>query len=109
MEFEEHERPNVSCLEPHRPDIVAMRERSWPYRRIAEWLQTGRDLKISHEAVRKFCLVRGIEKRKSISHRGMPKPETTRRQTIKAPAESSPAKVFHYEGSGPSRTRKDRK
>ena len=86
-----------------------MRQRCWPFRRIAQWLQAERDLIISHEAVRKFCLVRGIEKGKSISHRGMPKHETTGRQTIKAPAASSLTKAFHYEDSGPIRTRKDRK
>jgi len=39
-----------------------MRAAIWPYRRIAKWLREERGIAISHEAVRQFCVVRGIKK-----------------------------------------------
>ena len=34
----------------------------WPYRKIAQWLLDEQQLQVSWVAVRKFCLVRHIEK-----------------------------------------------
>jgi len=60
--YEPHIRPNVSRLEKWRTDITAMRSLSWPYQKIASWLWEHHQLRISDEAVRKFCQVRNINK-----------------------------------------------
>ena len=62
LDFEEHVPGRVSKLEPHRIAITKMRERRWPYRKIAAWLKTERQLKVNPDTVRAFCLVREITK-----------------------------------------------
>lgn len=57
-----HERPNRSRLEQWLADITRMRELHWPYARIARWLQEEQDFRVSREAVRQFCVRRGILK-----------------------------------------------
>ena len=61
-QFQPHVRPNVSRLEQWRSEITEMRSLSWPHEKIARWLLNNKQLKISSEAVRKFCEVRGIKK-----------------------------------------------
>ena len=59
---ERHQRPNESCLEPYREEIVERRRLEWPYRRLAQWLADEHQLTISAVAIRNFCLVRHIKK-----------------------------------------------
>ena len=59
---ERHQRPNESCLEPFREEIVDRRHLEWPYRRLAEWLADEHQLTISAVSIRNFCLVRQIDK-----------------------------------------------
>lgn len=65
MSFESHTRPNQSRLEKWRSEITEMRSKSWPYRRISLWLQAEHNLSISAQAIRAFCLRRGIMKASS--------------------------------------------
>jgi len=64
LSFPLHQSSNASVLEPHRDIVVEMRRNNWPYRKIALWLMAEKNITISHEAVRKFCLVRNIRKGK---------------------------------------------
>ena len=78
-----------------------MRRSNWPYRRIAQWLRANREIQISHEGVRKYCLARNIRK--------------VRRNRVRiekgrtgAPAtREKPTKRFGYSGEHPIRTRKN--
>jgi len=60
--FEAHQSPNQSRLEPWENEITEMRSLSWPYQRIAEWFRSEQNISISETGVRKFCVVRGIQK-----------------------------------------------
>ncbi|MCB1099439.1 MAG: hypothetical protein KDN22_27965 [Verrucomicrobiae bacterium] len=99
-EFPIHRRPNESCLEPHRSEIAAMRRSQWPYRRIAEWLLTEAGLEISHEAIRKFCIVRAIE----ITRRKDSAPQEEALTGAQSPA-SGTSPVFSYDSSQPVKTK----
>ena len=56
-------RIGIIRLEQWRSEITEMRSLSWPHEKIAtRWLLNNKQLKISSEAVRKFCEVRGIKK-----------------------------------------------
>ena len=61
-EFEPHVRPNQSRLQDHVEEIAKMRALNWPYYKIASWLGEHRKCSIQKEAVRQFCLRRGISK-----------------------------------------------
>ena len=61
-EFEPHVRPNRSSLQAYLIEITKMRSLNWPYRKIVLWLLDYRDCRISKEALRQFCMNRGILK-----------------------------------------------
>ncbi|MEN9021845.1 MAG: hypothetical protein ABF370_15210, partial [Verrucomicrobiales bacterium] len=60
--LQEHRRPNESCLEIYRAEIAEHRLLQWPYREIAQWLLSEYQLQITWVSVRRFCIVRKIEK-----------------------------------------------
>lgn len=111
LDFEEHVPGRVSKLEPHRIAITKMRERRWPYRKIAAWLETERQLKVNPDTVRAFCLVRDIVK-------GSGKPRPTPRRTSKTPMPSAQPRSaqtcedeeeeFDFDDSKPLQTWKSR-
>ncbi len=111
LDFEEHVPGRMSKLEPHRIAITKMRERRWPYRKIAAWLETERQLKVNPDTVRAFCLVRDIVK-------GSGKPPPTPRRTPKTsvPSVQSPSaqpcedeeEEFDFDDSKPLQTWKSR-
>ena len=73
--FEPHTRPLTSQLEKWRSEITEMRSLSWPHQKIADWLATEQNFKISGEAIRQFCRVRKISSGPLIAA-----PERTARQ-----------------------------
>lgn len=91
--FEFHQPSLRSRLEEWRSDIVAMRVACWPYRRIAAWLLENYQVRISREAIRQFCKVRGITKGESSNEsKAVVKP-------IRKYSQKSG--VFHYDDSQP--------
>ncbi|MDC3255084.1 hypothetical protein OAV21_01640 [bacterium] len=104
-------RPNESCLERFRAEIAEKRQLGWSYRAINRWLADKHGYQMNWGTVRKFCLVRKIEK-----HVG----ETPERVVLKVPATDYLAppeeplvrrrqhrgKVFEYDDSGPLITRR---
>lgn len=94
-EVKQHVRPNISRLEKWRDEITTMRRLNWPNDKIAQWLHDEKAFKISGEAVRKFCKVRGIKKGQ-FKQRTIPKPLSPRshRNPQKKP-------IFEYNDSGP--------
>ena len=104
-EFPTHQRPNESRLEAYRSEIAAMRQSNWPYRRIAGWLRAEKGLKISHEAVRKFCQVRkigvgGAAQPSKRSPAVIPQPQAQTDKDSAPPAR----RVFSFDDSQPIRT-----
>lgn len=101
LQFPIHVRPNISILEPHIEEIKAMRKSLWPYWKIAEWLKAERDIIISREGVRQFCIVRDIQKGRSSTIR----PQQQRRhsqRTAKGRVKDTEQKPrFEYDASGP--------
>ena len=99
MNFEAHQRPNLSRLESWRDEITAMRAAQWPYRRIAKWLQEEQLHQVSATAIRNFCLIREIPKG-GTKEPTKPKPE---RQSLpkRKPVASPEKKKFTYDDSGP--------
>lgn len=85
LDLEPHGPGRGSKLEAHRVAIEKMRALRWPYRRIAEWLQTERGLSTYPETIRSFCRVRGIAK-------GQPQKAATQRSARPA-APNDPANV----------------
>ena len=110
MSLPEHRRPNESCLEVFRAEIAERRRLNWPYRGIAQWLLEEHQFKIDWTSVRRFCLVRKIEKgvgetvsssliREKDSADSPNQPLVRRRRPRENP--------FHYEDRGPLRTRRN--
>jgi hypothetical protein len=107
-----YRRPNESCLEIFRTDIAEKRRLQWSYRAIARSLMDEHQFKIDWTSVRRFCLVRKIEKGVG---------ETTSASPVLQEAGSAvdpPSQLlvrrrkprenpFHYEDSGPLRTRRN--
>ena len=107
MRFELHTIPLKSRLEAWREDIVAMRAAVWPYRRIAKWLRDEKAVSISREAVRQFCVVRGIEKGTlSFSTRDDAQKRSPTAQVSRVRRKREVTKKFDYDDSQPIR-RKD--
>lgn len=105
-------RPNQSCLERFRAEIADKRMLGWSYRAITRWLCNEHGYEMHWSTVRKFCLVRKIEKHvgETIDVVGAPpadqadyfavpeKPLVKRRKHA--------GKVFEYDDSGPLITRR---
>jgi len=60
----EHVYGGISRLEAHRAEIARARRLSWPYHRIIQHLAHTHGVPISYNALKSFCLRRGIEKGK---------------------------------------------
>ncbi|MGK0189806.1 MAG: hypothetical protein ACI9R3_005624 [Verrucomicrobiales bacterium] len=106
IKFEDHGVGRGSKLEPHRVAIVEMRKCRWPYRRIAEWLHTERNVSATAATVRSFCRVRGIRKGTSVTQRT----NTTSRSNTAPPdrPNSGGGKIFDFDESKPMETWKSR-
>ena len=91
-DFEPHARPNQSRLQSHFDEIAEMRALNWPYGKIVAWLGKHRNCPVSGEAVRQFCLIRGIAKGAAAST--AKRSETRRTEEKKKP-------LFEYKASQP--------
>ena len=98
--FEFHESPYRSRLEKWRSEITAMRSQNWPYSRIVEWLALYAQISVTKEAVRKFCLVRGIQKNSPS------RPNSQARQKSQ-PVPKRKMKIFEYKDGGPIQTKRE--
>ena len=65
--FPPHLPPNQSKLEQWRSEIEQMRQANWPYHKISQWLKEEVGCLAHKDTIRKFCLVREIEKGKGKS------------------------------------------
>lgn len=99
MDFPQHQRPNVSRMENFRSEIAAMRSSDWPFQKIAEWLRENRQLEVSKEAVRQFCIVRGINKATA--------PPQSVNNRIPPASPKQPLVKFEYDESKPILTRRN--
>ena len=109
-----YRRPNESCLEIFRTDIAEKRRLQWSYRAIARSLMDEHQFKIDWTSVRRFCLVRKIEKGVGETASA---PTETKAETLEvSPSSSEPIQPlvkrrkprenpFHYEDTGPLQTR----
>ncbi len=113
MSLPEHRRPNESCLEVFRVEIAERRRLNWPYRGIAQWLLEEHQFKIDWTSIRRFCLVRKIEKGvgETVSATS---PKQEGEPTLANPPNQPLVKrrkprvnPFHYEDRGPLRTRRN--
>ena len=87
--------PNRSRLEKWRDEITTMRELEWPNNQIAKWLYEEKQIKVSGEAVRKFCRTRKIVKGQ-IYRTPSPRKVAHERKPI-----SSKKRVFEYDDTKP--------
>ncbi|NCF90876.1 MAG: hypothetical protein GWQ05_07945 [Verrucomicrobiaceae bacterium] len=112
--LQEHRRPNESCLEIYRAEIAEHRLLQWPYREIAQWLLSEYQLQITWVSVRRFCIVRKIEK--GVGETASAPTETKEERLEGSPSSSEPIQPlvkrrkprenpFHYEDTGPLQTR----
>ena len=81
-----------------------MRQKAWPYKRIAQWLWEKKGITISSEAIRQFCCVRGIIKNvgsknseKSSAHNASHRPSSKASVLKKVTVD----RVFEYDDSKP--------
>jgi hypothetical protein len=112
LEFEEHVPGRISKLEPHRIAITKMRERRWPYRKIAAWLATERQIKVNPDTVRAFCLVRDITKGSGRGARPTPRRTAATPVPLGKPPTTQPCddekEEFDFDDSKPLQTWKSR-
>jgi len=107
LKFESHQRPLPSRLERWRAEITEMRAASWPYLRISKWFSNEEQFKISEEAIRQFCLVRGIEKSEPTNKPSRARPRSKPVADPRRVASSTkPKKLFEYDDSQPIQTRR---
>jgi len=62
IDFPLHRTPTSSKLKPYKALISRMRAQRWPYQRIVQWLKDEKEVSISWESLRQFCLYRNIRK-----------------------------------------------
>lgn len=107
MRFEPHTIHLKSRLEEWRLEITAMRKAVWPYRRIARWLREEKEVCISPEAVRQFCIVRGIEKgNPPSSAKVAAKERTATKRASGSCRRNETVRIFDYDDSQPIQRRK---
>ena len=93
--FPPHLPPNQSKLERWRSDIEQMRQALWPYHKIAAWLEEHKGCHAHKDTIRKFCLVRQIEKGNHSSKENSnsrPKPRSK-----EPPSDPQEEKLFCYD------------
>jgi hypothetical protein len=105
-------RPNESCLERFRVEIADKRMLGWSYRAITRWLCEEHGYEMHWGTVRKFCLVRKIEKHVGETIGAAAAPTTSQPDYLTPPDEplvrrrQHTGKVFDYDDSGPLITRR---
>lgn len=105
-------RPNESCLERFRVEIADKRMLGWSYRAITRWLCEAHGYDMHWGTVRKFCLVRKIEKHVGETIGVVAAQATSQPDYFAVPEKplvrrrQHTGKVFDYDDSGPLITRR---